>query len=1266
MYLFAIHIYSHIQRPVMEIEITTIPQGSDAIGLMTPAERERYLEAIRHSLDLPEAIDASITYLGLESHRLSSLSEKHELLELSARQALELGGSSLYIIQPPLKTDHPASMIVQPISNVRTETIDDPPTTHMAPAERPTEIINIAVADCSKFPAAEMSRVFATAREVIGSTNPSDVLSSGCSTIFPRGLAFTGPRLLELTRENITILEDALWAYWRARFSGGATQISAWLTQTNKQLRGIINDRNPTWSPTTAQISVLEEIVEALETLTLKKLATEYHIAFEADVLSAGLTEIYWSMVVSGLSSPRTLELLEYQKHVVATQRFVQKIKAVAILEKARISAVKAIIEQKFGKKSLRDFEDQVSANPSKTTSLKELMSLLPAVQSKIIAEEYDRREKRISAVLTNKCPHVAVLSKYRRAPNEHRARELWKTLSDFFEKESAQKQPSRMIECSACHLDILCPHVVELVEADADRESFSAIRNRMSKYIDTSTKTSAGYFCKICGETLTGQIESDDLDMTASSGVMNDELRSELWGEANHVLNQVSASGIFNVKSFIGALTRKCYPAIYEITKQLAKARTSSAEAIAGRRQLYISIYAYAYVIHFMKTNPQFYFRDFKKGASVPEAIKYAVGRILTAKNVILRGMPDITSENIMNNIVGAYRQLVALPQHTIGEGLSSETSADILDTDPIYHYLFRYHLVQDISSGKINKSAVSKINPLSWIDKLLGVPENKLAKAKNVFGKIDIPKLDTSNPPEAKYPLVYPGKPTNSAGSASLKAWIAKQSFAYFAKYVQRGSYEEYGQESLAADEFREAHWLMHGAVFTKQLQEQLDAVAPIIAAENKYLTTRKWENIKPTGNIYRAPHKQPDVESSISRLYDTEGRPHKFDIIITEKGETTRAEIAKNLTLGVPVPQEILDSKCSTCGILKSEVESLDPKVVLEAIAEATVIGNFFRFYEFRCPEGAFHEYAKGICEKCNMSTSMFTNSNNTPAKEIYAKYAEVWDDEKKMLKPPETIRIVGQIAPPADFSSKFETWVYSTTAVLELAEKVSVDAKYLLSLGGMEKHTFEEMPEFVDDLPEPEYMYDSRAYRVSAYVMKIITSYLGLRGYFEIIKPLWLVKSIVDASKLTGDSLQKEISSLPSINTDYLAEFKWVRTNRSPKTTLEFALHSLCTILLNVWSDSAVAQAFVRGMVNYIMNSEEVLSKPGYFNWGLVFGVQQTPETQETKTIYGEDTTENDPTEDKDPMSIAALDVDVDPDDDMSDEAVVNFRSVAIDG
>jgi hypothetical protein len=171
----------------------------------------------------------------------------------------------------------------------------------------------------------------------------------------------------------------------------------------------------------------------------------------------------------------------------------------------------------------------------------------------------------------------------------------------------------------------------------------------------------------------------------------------------------------------------------------------------------------------------------------------------------------------------------------------------------------------------------------------------------------------------------------------------------------------------------------------------------------------------------------------------------------------------------------------------------------------------------------------------------------------------------------------------------------------------------------------------------------------------------------------------LSALIDNSGINKHRITELAKKLPDIYDSYDDKFKWVQMNRKPRDIVAFCLQSFGEICLKIWNDSdketeRLRHEFVRHIINKILDGERLSSKPGPFNWALLY---PTEKDTKDKSEYDPNTSEERGDDDKgdederdenygDSNEAFAGIGDLDMEDDGSDEYDNDANNINVDG
>lgn len=967
------------------------------------------------------------------------------------------------------------------------------------------------------------------------------------------------------------------------------------------------------------------DIINILETLHYGRFSNVYLTALLADVDMRGFSRIYYKAMIKGKDDKSVKEQLDIYEKRKSSIAFYNSLKNKSLIENNKLNAYKIIIGQKLGIIRLAQIEEEITLKPSLTVSAANILNLLKPGERKPVETEYQRKIKYLEAVLNNKCPHVSLYRRYRHSINEEKIKKYFNELKKFFNNHHGRS----MISCKNCNFDIMCPHVREYTEMDLAGKSQTEIKSRLTKYIDKSVAKDS-YYCKICGEVISSMESFGDIirDRDINSN-MNEELKTFMWSEIVSLIKYLKFDSLVNVSQLVVAIRSACYPYISEIEKQILKSKTNSAEEIKSKKRLFITIYAFAYMINLIlsntKNNVNIAFKNFVQKNSknvIVDLIKHSLDVIITSKNVIIREIPGMTGDIIKNKLIEAYKSIQSNGAQVMKYAGDTEDIFSTLLLDPVYKYLYIINVIDGLLAGK--KAHKSKMDLVDQIDSIMGKTVSEMEKSTNIFENVKIPTFNRvwgieefENVKILKHAKTIINE--KDVFDNAYKGYIA-QSFKVFNEKLRLKLYNEPMYINISADNndvsFMDVKFREPFEVHQKHCLNLLDKERILL----------QYKNIKSAKNWTAAPvnmsRRWSNPHVKLGRIYDENGRPHVWNVYIVGDADNNREintkEIAKNTENGIKFEDKILDKKCSVCGIRWAHINGLDDNKILESLNSLHVINNFFRFYENRCPKGNLHDFGKNTsCVKCKMDVAFIGNSSTKNAISYYQEYKSVYNTEKNefnaVISIPNLMPRADNAA--ADYTNEYLNWSFNFNSILDLANKLKINHRLLSALGAVEKQEYNDIQTGAYIPAEAERRNDTRIYVLNTHIKNLITEYNQIKYFHRLNKPSNNLSNIIDNSGINKHKINLLSSKLPDIFNDYHERFKYMKNNKNPRAIVDFCLQNFCEKCLIIYADTEketekLRHDFVQYFVNKILRGEELVSKPGHFNWNVLYGERES--------------------------------------------------------
>ena len=973
-----------------------------------------------------------------------------------------------------------------------------------------------------------------------------------------------------------------------------------------------------------------DPILTLLNSLGVGKFTDVYHESLIAAIYGRNLADVYNNSIVDGIDSSVVQNRLTTYRNRISRAKFLSKLKGEKDAREILNSTYRTIVESKLGKTRAAEIQ-KLAKNDPLTYQTSGILSFLKPNERKVIELEHQKQIDYVNAVIGNKCPHVELYRKLRKSIDVYSMKANLTALSKYYSK----PKEGQMIKCNNCSFNILCPHYDEYITLIT--ESDRMIKVKLSKYVGTGESArNRDTFCRICGEVLTSIEALEGLSEDVPE-YMDEELRNFIWSEVAISMKFFKFGPLIDVGKVISKVRDGIYTYIFNVEKQILRSKTTTADEVKARKRLFTAIYAYAYMVHLMMSNVRsgaitlHGFKIAEARKMIPELIKRGIELIMVSRVTTIREIPGISVDIIKNMMINAYKEISSEGVVEVKE----ETVYDKqIDLDPVFNAAFGIMLMDMIQSGK-NITAIMKKNLYSSLQE--SILSAKKTSDKTIFDSVlKLLKWNTGAFDSLKMPV---GTGVASVYSSALGGYIAK-SHNIIAEYIRGGLF--YRNESE----------------YVSQYEELESAIADVRSKEKCLERYKALSYSRVFSKLTRPEHKFRDQNMSIGRIFDEEGKPHVWSIFVydgTEHKEYTAADIGKLVSSGKFFDQASTDKKCSVCGVLRSQVNDLNTEKIEESLHAISTLDNFFRFYETRCPKGDLHVYSDTItCTKCGITVGSDANTKGSMG--IFRQYKSVYIKDRDTVTTPVIIRETRTNAKSDanNYEEEYKSFAPNFSVVTELADKLKVNQKLLLALGATEKIEYNDIISGKYIPPEVEEINAPRVYTLDAYIRTLYIEWNQLRIFYRYQKPNNELNKLIDASGVSRQDLQNIMATLPDIYDDYTRRLEYVKRHLKPRDIIGFCLQVFCEKVLSILSadgpGAKLAALFAEYIVKKILRNDELVSKPGYFSWSVIFGDKETKQgiaevdsdpTQEVEIDRTDDGNEL-------AMSLEAFDVEEDPD------------------
>lgn len=946
------------------------------------------------------------------------------------------------------------------------------------------------------------------------------------------------------------------------------------------------------------------------------KFSLEYSTNLSASLFQKGLGGLYQRALIKGERDVEVLQALESFQERTKKAAHAAVVRQKMDVDANVVAMYLKIIETKLGPKVAAKVRGKIAAKQS-LVSPKGIIGLLSANEARVVAATYDAHKKYIEAVTNNKCEHVRTYRQFRSAVSGDRIKTAFTALSKFF----AKAVSGGFIVCNKCGFNILCPHVKIYTELENQGKPYAEIHAKMSGFIAHGLPGPVSY-CKICGEAL---VDEGILTVRDASIDIPEELRNLIYGEIMGAIRNLKFTTIVPIPTLVDAIRSNIYPYIADLEKQFLRSRTNSAEETKAKERLFTSIYTYAYIINFIRSNPGVNFKSLDSKVAkhgdkdfIKQLVIHALTAIISAKNIIIREIPGMTGDIIKAKLIEAYRLISGQGSAKIAYAEESEDITTTISMDPVYHYLAYIH-------GLATKWPNAKGPAKAGVNlKLLGVSKAaELTGIGDLYSKAVVPSLS--------------GK--------GAHAQYVKKSFELFWQMVSTRMYDKpmYIDVTPSHDKPLDGPKIIMLKI-TKEYEDYAKAAAELLALEAQLRAPR---DRAVAFNVMRVkwPRRPTGPPATLRDIYDEDGAEHRFTILIVDGKETSTAEIARGLEAGTKWEGVITDRRCVVCGTLKSELNILDEKVIAETLETKNNIANFFRFYEHRCPDGGIHAFTDEKCTKCGITINMSMNVNSKEAMTFYRRWRKTYEVDKVI----KTDLTFAAPLPPKEFPAlekELAKWSTNFNVVQQLANELKINYRLLVSLGSFEGKKYEDIASGLIVPAPSEHKNDTRAFTCDGHVITFLTMWNQVRysGAGPAKQPWWLSTLLADSGVISGGKLL-------SVGDGYNDKFRFFMAKKKPQDVIDFCIEELCrmALLLYTHNDPPTAtlrRSFVRlVIVDKILAGEIKRTKHDYFNWAILY-----PETAihdkspSAAAVEGDDAvseTPDEPEEEEDETGFAGL-------------------------
>lgn len=742
---------------------------------------------------------------------------------------------------------------------------------------------------------------------------------------------------------------------------------TSFLTVYNRAMRLIIKESIPIYVFQKHDITGITDDIKLIESAIDEKLDNQTNDRFICTLHSLEISHLYYLL---NMDRKRAMQLIDVYRKRKELRAEMRKVRIQENLIRVRLYQKNAVALNKYGK----DFT-------SLTKQQKEEINTIVEHRENLF------KNTNIPAELLEQVYSL------NRAVRQKAFKEITKITSDI------------KIE------DIICKHYLYFLQEEQHRDEEEIIVDIIKEY--SGTNTIHAYTCKLCGEILAPMEYEKGFDLEGSSG-NEGLLPSEklLYSIASQIISRYVSFRYITAVRLTRDMFRALQPFIVDLDTKLHKVKSNSEEIINNNLQFYIAVYSFAYLIHVIITNEYIEFtnqptrpqnkpgkpeisekkssvtgdKKTKKGACevTPAPIELITGSgdiICTvhgcectggsktkSSKLLFTFIPGKSVDEVSNKVRGGGddRAKMKLDLFTIAINIINREYNYIygsigMTLDYAKQALVKaYNDIGDQTIDTMDTNSNTSITHDPFYRLIAEIKKKNPSKIEDVLGWT-LEELEKLNPGETIYDKVTEIKESSRFPAELFNAFLQYNKLTMVNTILPPGDelsiYKERLNEIKAED---------------RQKRHSIRVVKLPCSYSTKTPSSRKFKL----------------QEGDLSLLFDTNGNSNKWDIVVTNKGEKTKKEIAAMIGEKDYTNLKVTDYKNSKLGIYKSKLKSID---VLRGIEKKNMIESFYNYYTFKCPVSTIHEWDSGSCQKCGIETKSINDLNE--------KYYSKWESKFK---------------------------------------------------------------------------------------------------------------------------------------------------------------------------------------------------------------------------------------------------------------------------
>jgi hypothetical protein len=990
------------------------------------------------------------------------------------------------------------------------------------------------------------------------------------------------------------------------------------------------------------------------------------------DIRSIGLSSIaervaYHNSIVPGVND--AIEKRDMYNAVLVNNAIAN---AVYLSRSVQELQYRAVYATRFGKERLRAITSKLpSYDMTKVNKLRmfgSIMDHVSAQEKKIILAETTRMEKLTKAIEERgKLPWADVYRRLRNATDINKKLMLLENLEQYLPK-GYESVKTDWIKTEKDGVPIICPHVILLIKLRSERKTDSQIQDKLQPFLDAIVSYSS-YYCKICGEKLYTPEEMDSYVVIEGEEFLtiprepDADLREWMWKQASYMIRSnvefadILSDRVINkfTTTFVGIL----YEFIHLIKKKLSAVKTDTDQQVDDKMKVYMSIYSWSLIIKITTENKgKMTITSSRKLNKIDDMFKHARNRMMNSLNTVFTRITDmeLTEKFLDGSLRKAYQNLQGLVKKSTLRVRDDEDIMQILDDDAYFIYVANMRGLSALQRANLSGPFTGRsqvVNNVKVIMKGAETPEAAVGKKVSEIQSGDV--YVYGNVPEMSFRTT----PKSLSERTTLQYEIIIESIKYVLDYLKAKAFMDPVHN---VDITKEGNSFIIN-VYPTDKQKTFNEKSSKIAVKEKRLwriikdfytrafatspakKTRRYKEKIGSNSLALAFGYEVNKNANETKLFTGQVKEswksakesyhrHKWDINVYARISAMRPdkhlsdykqgdlEIVSGSDAKKTADFAFIDMMCSRCFFTRSMVEN-GAKDIIKYEEMSIEIANFYRFFEFQCPEllnkkEIAHVFKNETCKYCGFKKEYAKAPDFNV--QYYKKYIEKYKKERKEQS---HIGFAQTSEMPAatsqSISAPIKSWKYQPAITSEFADatfdlmsdgsKLSQGPKqmkinkkeYLNLVNNIALTDGIELDDIIKGKASPYRdispdLAEARSTKLQALVNELIFNYMALVNYKNIAKPDQYAKELVDSATASDIKAVSEFpgpQNLVPLRTKYALARKemYAHADGNSVTMANFDLYYLLkfvTGIISLAKTEKLSKDFSKELALYFLN------------------------------------------------------------------------------